>query len=106
MDIRTAAERLATSNYESDSEIARIYWFPDPEGQTVRLLEEDDNLLPEDDAEGIVAYYFPKSEEIPYVVGIALMAEGYDEINRPMPPKDWGTWEDAVLLWERPVVNG
>ncbi len=92
--IEENARQLVTL-HARDATIERIYFFPASE--EIRLIETDPLMPP---AERIFPFYFGESpaEEIYYSLAIALIHP--DDLRRLPLPEGWGTWDDAVLVWE------
>ncbi len=93
-DIQAIARNLARSNAETEESIRAIYLFPNSE--EIRLIEVDETTPPSD---GINPFVFgpDRRHGLPYRMSIALIRP---EENRVLsPPKEWGTWEDAVQIW-------
>lgn len=96
IDIATAAEKLARANAESESSIVKILWFPHED--QIRLIEVDKSSMAFQDDE-IHPYYFSAVADIPYVSAIALISP--EQEKRLQLPLDWGTWESAVVVFDR-----
>ena len=94
------AKSLAEEHGRNQPSIASIYWFPSEE--EIRFVELDDQVppLPTDERE-IEAFYFTADPEggIPFPSLVALIRP--EEKDRLSPPRDWGGWDRAELIWER-----
>ena len=90
------AKSLAKDNREADPSITRIFWFPDPEGNEVWLVE----AMPTVPSSGkqVHPFYFraSPSDGLPAPSGIALIRP--EEIGKLDLPKKWGKWENAKEL--------
>lgn len=96
--ILEAAKTLASANREAEPTIVRTYHFPSE--TQIRLIHIDEEALPINEGEDILAFYFSPDplNGINYPCAIALVRPG-DERNH-MPPTGWGNWSDASVLWE------
>jgi len=93
-EIRTEAQYLADQYFDVEDTIS-IYWFPDNEIVQLILIilstpkNEHNNLHP---------FYFKASPEdnLPFPSASAIiLPEEFGKLNLP---KEWGEWENAILL--------
>lgn len=96
-EIRKAAEELALSHGESESTVKEVLLFEND--QEIRLVEVDDNTLPNEDE--VVAFYFGrnKTQGVPFPIAIALIQP--EEKGLLKLPDGWGNWSDAVTIYKR-----
>src|SRR5438270_12642126 len=99
-EIRQAARRLAEANVAVEPEMEAIYLFPSDE--EIRLVEVEPGMIR---SEQIIPYHFgPDVEDgTPFPMAIALIHP--DDITLP-PPEEWGSWDDAELIWPEQLPNG
>jgi hypothetical protein len=89
------AKYLAMEARQASPDITRVLWFPDD--QEVRLVEVTEEV-PVYMEEELYPFYFRASPEddLPLPSGVVMIRP--DEVGKFAPPKEWGTWDDAVEL--------
>lgn len=94
--IEEVARRLAAEHGHIEPGVEQIYWFRD--SKEIRFIEIDDSTAV---SEEIEPFYFAPDVEggIPYPSGVAVIRS--QEKEKLHPPKEWGPWEDAKVIWRR-----
>jgi len=89
---------LAKEHKRAEPNIKQVYWFPDPQGEEVRLVELEDNV-PSSASGCVEPFYFDPSipDNLPAATAVAVIRT--DEFRRLDLPEDWGTWEDAEQVF-------
>lgn len=95
-DMKKIAEQLAEKHAEIEPTVERIYWFPATD--EIRLVELDSATM---ESEKIEAFYFTPdpTEGVPFRSAVAVIRT--EEKNKLEPPEEWGSWDDAELIWPR-----
>ncbi len=99
VSMQDMAQRLVEQSISNEPAITRIYQFPSDD--EVRLLEVDITVAPVREGEAIAPFYFardPKSG-LNHRSAIALIAP--EDVSQASLPPDWGSWEDAQVIWEQ-----
>ena len=95
-DIKKIAERLAEKHAEIEPTVEEIYWFPATD--EIRFIEVDSATI---ESEKIEPFYFTPDPTggVPFPTGVAVIRT--EEKKTLKPPEEWGSWDDAELIWPR-----
>ena len=96
--IRRQAERQAAHSYEME-ETAGVYWFPDD--REMRVLVTATDMDPSPDGRTGASRFGSDPEEPDDVAEVISVIRPEEFGNLELPPQ-WGTWQDAILMPERP----
>ena len=96
--LREQANYLARENRVAEPAITNVYWFPDPEGREVRIVEVMSNIPASKEGSDLHPIYFRASprHRLPAPSGIAMIRP--TEFGKLLLPGEWGPWEKAVEL--------
>jgi hypothetical protein len=97
MPTQAEAHVLALANAEEEATILRTLWFPND--REFRLIHVDPTTLPSD---GVLRTFFfaaDPGEGINYPSRVAFALP--DEVRQLRLPDGWGSWEEAVVVYER-----
>ena len=96
MPTQDEAMRLALENADNEPSILKTYWFPDV-GE-LRLVHVDRETLSSDgEVRPFLFSADPPSVNFPSRIALILP----DEDHLVRLPSGWGTWEDAVVIFDR-----
>jgi hypothetical protein len=97
--IERQARLLARENRFAEPAITRVFWFPDE--AEVRMIELDENVPSSLDGE-VHPFYFRASPEddLPAPTAVALIHP--NEYRKLTVPQEWGDWNQAIEIEERP----
>ena len=89
------AGHLVELNQGEVRSIIRSYVFPDPEGETIRVVHVDRKAFPE---EAVIPIHFSPDPKYrlfhPMLIAI-VDANGPEHLP---PPDGWGSWSDARVI--------
>ena len=93
------AVRLVKLNQSEVRTIMRSYVFPDPSGQTIRVVHVDTMFFPEDSVHPIEFGPDPQYKIYHrHYIGFT----DPDGPQRLSPPEGWGSWQSAQVI-DRPI---
>lgn len=98
--LKEAARQLAKDNHYYEDNISKTYWFPDPQGEEIRLVHVDSASLGGHDE--ITPAYFSATPKygVPFASAIALIRPEEDTQTLPLP-EGWPNWNQAEV-WPWP----
>ena len=100
IDFEAEAKRLATENSQSNPNLIKVYWFPDPEHKSLNILNVEDGYFTSPATETIDVFTFANpigKDVVPLSMG--TISPNLD--HKPVLPKNWVNWERAKLLWSK-----
>ena len=100
MPTREEATWLAHENADSERSIEASYWFPSED--EFRIVHVDATTLPSDGRLRPFPLADDPAEGINYPVRVAFVLP--DEVHQVALPEGWGTWEQAVMVFQRPAA--
>ncbi len=96
--IEEQAKYLARENRKAEPSICKIYWFRD--NNEVRLVELLEEMPVSSDGKAYPMYFREApNEDIFFPSAIALLSPVDDK--KADLPDSWGSWDAAVVLWEK-----
>ena len=96
--IRRMAEAAAAHSYEME-ETAGVYWFP--ADHELRVLVTATDMDPSPDGQTGASRFRPDPER-PDDVAEVISVIRPEEFGNLELPSQWGKWQDAILMPERP----
>ena len=96
VNMKQIATRLAKKHAEIEPTVEEIYWFPAID--EIRFVEVDSATI---ESEKIEPFYFTPDPDggVPFPAGIAVIRA--EEKKKLQPPEEWGSWDDAELIWRK-----
>jgi hypothetical protein len=98
-EVEATATVLAKENSDSDPALEKIYLFPNED--EARLVYVDSTTAPIRPGEHIAPFYFSASPKDGLTSKSAMAIIAPEDDQNGALPESWGTWENAILLWER-----
>lgn len=97
-DIATVAQRLWKDGIAAEPNIEAVYLFPSD--TEIRLVYLDRTAMPSPNDKAITPFYFGANAAngAAYPSAIALIRP--EEKDTLRPPRGWGDWSQAQLVWE------
>lgn len=97
-DIGAVAQRLWRDGIAAEPNIQAVYLFPSD--TEIRLVYLDPTAIPSQGEKTVTPFYFgPNAANgMAYPSAIALIRP--DEKDTLRPPRGWGDWSQAQLVWE------
>jgi hypothetical protein len=93
--LEAEARHLVELNQSEVRSITRSYVFPDPAGETIRVVHVDTNAFPEESVTPIEFSPDPKYRLFHPMFVAIVDSKGPEHLTLP---EGWGSWSDALVI--------